>query len=154
MFLVKCVEYWGSAKRGQHQSDGMVERYNRTLEHQLAIFVNENQRDWDQHIPLLLMAYRTTVQESTGCTPAKLIMDHELGMPIDLLYGYPEDYYYEYARNLREFRYRVHKFGRERLELTARKMKRRYDIDTSAERLEPGSSVWLYNPRIKKEIFT
>ena len=29
------------------QSDGMVERYNRTLEKQLAIFVNENHKDWD-----------------------------------------------------------------------------------------------------------
>ncbi len=43
----------------------MVERYNRTLEHQLAIFVNENQKDWDQHIPLLLMSYRTAIHEFT-----------------------------------------------------------------------------------------
>ena len=33
------------------QSDGMVERYNRTLEHQMAMFVNENQKDWDRHNP-------------------------------------------------------------------------------------------------------
>ena len=31
-----------------HQaSDGMVERFNQTIEHQLAMFVNANQRDWD-----------------------------------------------------------------------------------------------------------
>ncbi len=39
------------------QSDGMVERYNRTIEAQLAMFVEQHQRDWDQHVPLLLMAY-------------------------------------------------------------------------------------------------
>ena len=39
------------------QSAGTVERVNRTLEAQLAIFVNENQTDWDEYDPLLLMAY-------------------------------------------------------------------------------------------------
>ena len=29
------------------QSDGMVERFNRTLEAQLAKFVSDHQRDWD-----------------------------------------------------------------------------------------------------------
>ena len=56
------------------QSDGMVERYNRTLEHQIAMFVNDNQKDWDQDISLLLMAYRTATHESTGLTPAKMMM--------------------------------------------------------------------------------
>ena len=30
------------------RSDGMVERFNRTLEGMLALFVAENQRDWDE----------------------------------------------------------------------------------------------------------
>ena len=48
------------------QSDGMVERHNRTLATQLSMFVNENHSDWDEHIPMVLMAYRTAVHESTG----------------------------------------------------------------------------------------
>ena len=44
------------------QSDVMVERYNRTLEIQLATFVQDHQKDWDLHFPLLLMA---TVQPCT-----------------------------------------------------------------------------------------
>ena len=56
------------------QSDGMVERYNRTLEHQIAMFVNDNQKDWDQDISLSLMAYRTATHESTGLTPAKMMI--------------------------------------------------------------------------------
>ncbi|KAK3753675.1 hypothetical protein QZH41_003322 [Actinostola sp. cb2023] len=31
------------------QSDGMVERYNKTLESMLAKFTSEHQRDWDEH---------------------------------------------------------------------------------------------------------
>jgi len=55
------------------QSDGMVERFNRTLETQLSIFVDNHQRDWDQLVPLMIMAYLSAVHESTGCSPASLM---------------------------------------------------------------------------------
>ena len=59
------------------QSDGMVERFNRTIEAQLSKFVDYHQKDWDLHIPLLLMAYRTSVHETTGCTPAMMMMGRD-----------------------------------------------------------------------------
>ncbi|KAK7904833.1 hypothetical protein WMY93_017440 [Mugilogobius chulae] len=37
------------------QSDGLVERFNRTLAKQLAIVTAEHQRDWDMHLPLVLL---------------------------------------------------------------------------------------------------
>lgn len=73
------------------ESDGMVERSNRTLATQLSMFVSENQSDWDEHVDTVLMAYRTAVHESTGQTPAMLMMGHELRVPMDLLYGKPPD---------------------------------------------------------------
>ena len=39
------------------QSDGMVERFNRTLESQLSKFVNHHHTNWDERVPLLLIAY-------------------------------------------------------------------------------------------------
>ena len=48
------------------QSDGMVERFNRTLENQLAVFVEKHQQDWDDHVPLILLAYRSAVHEVLG----------------------------------------------------------------------------------------
>ena len=71
------------------QSDGMVERFNRTLENHLAIFVEQNQKDWDRWIPSLLMAYRSSVHETTKQTPACLMFGRELNLPIDLLYCRP-----------------------------------------------------------------
>ena len=56
------------------QSDSMVERFNRTLEAQLSKFVSDHQRDWDKLVPLLLMAYRTSVHETTDQTPARLML--------------------------------------------------------------------------------
>ena len=88
------------------QSDGMVERYNRTPESQLAAFIDVHQGDWDLHLPLLLMSYWTAVHESTKFTPAMLTFGRELRVPSDLLLGRPHDdvenqSYAEYAHRLR-----------------------------------------------------
>jgi len=73
------------------QSDGMVERFNRALEAQLSKFADHNQKDWDLHIPFLLMAYRSAIHDTTGCSPVKLMMGRELKLPIDLIFGRPEE---------------------------------------------------------------
>ena len=56
------------------QSDGMVERFNQTSEAQLSKFADHSQRDWDQHIPFLLMAYRSAMHDTTGNTPARIML--------------------------------------------------------------------------------
>ncbi len=60
------------------QSDGMMERFNRTLENELAIFIEKHQQDWDSHVPLILLAYRSPVHESTGKTPSFLMFGREV----------------------------------------------------------------------------
>ena len=51
------------------QGNAQVKRFNRTLESMLAKTINENQQDWDQHMPKLLLAYRTAIHEATDYTP-------------------------------------------------------------------------------------
>ena len=50
------------------KSDGLVERYNRTLLSLVSILLDpyKGQRDWDQELPYIGLAYRSSVQESTG----------------------------------------------------------------------------------------
>lgn len=48
------------------QSDGMVERFNRTLASMIGVFVSEHQRDWDEYIPYVMMAYRSSEHETTA----------------------------------------------------------------------------------------
>ena len=57
----------------QPQSDGMIERYNRTLLNMLSIATEENPHDWDMIVPLLMMAYRSSTQETTKFTPIHLM---------------------------------------------------------------------------------
>ena len=86
------------------QSDGMVERFNRTIETQLSMFVDHHHQDWDQHVPLLLMAYRSAVHDTTKCTPARLMLGRDLRLPVDLLYTRPEEenLFTPYAEALQE----------------------------------------------------
>ena len=48
------------------QSDGMGERFNRTLVKIISMFVDDNHRNWDEQIPYVMMvAYRATEHETT-----------------------------------------------------------------------------------------
>ena len=40
-----------------------------TIEDMLSSFVGTRQKDWDKYIPLIMMAYRSSVHETTGVTP-------------------------------------------------------------------------------------
>ena len=136
------------------QSDGMVERFNRTIEDQLAKFVDYHQRDWDEHLPYLMLAYRSAVHESTGCTPAKIVFGRDLRLPVDLLLGRPEEEVWRAADNYTDDLCakleRVHHFARNNLRMTSDRMKQRYDLLQSGSLLAAGDPVWLHNPQRKK----
>jgi len=73
------------------QSNGLAERFNRTLTQQLAIFTAEHQRDWDMHLPLVLMVYRSAVHDSTSCTPALLMLGQEIQTSAEVTFGKSPD---------------------------------------------------------------
>ena len=66
------------------ESDGLVERFNKTLLIILAIFASKNRDDWDDLLPAVMMAYRSSVQESMGFSPYRLMFGEEYTLPIDI----------------------------------------------------------------------
>ena len=71
------------------QSDGLVERFNRTLLNLLSLAASENEQEWDLHLPMVMLAYRTSVQVSTGCTSFYLMFGREARLSADVMYGLP-----------------------------------------------------------------
>ena len=71
------------------KSDGMVERFNRTLLMMLAMFAGKNRDDWDDLLPAVMMAYRSSVHESTGYSPYRLMFGEECTLPMDI--GLPRE---------------------------------------------------------------
>ena len=53
---------------GRPQSDGMVERTCRSIQAMMSSFVSQNQKYWDVHLPLLVLAYNTSLHDTTKCT--------------------------------------------------------------------------------------
>ena len=69
------------------QSDGQVERFNRTLIAVLKPLVNEQTDDWDEQVDFVVHAYNSTVHASTNCSPNLLVFGEDLIMPADLVFG-------------------------------------------------------------------
>ncbi|CAF4566555.1 unnamed protein product, partial [Rotaria magnacalcarata] len=50
----------------------MTERMNRNLKPMIAQYAQENAHSWDRHLSKLALSIRTSVNETTGDTPAYL----------------------------------------------------------------------------------
>ena len=68
-------------------SNGQVERYNRMILTFIRCFIAGNDRDWDQHLAILGMSLRSTVNRTTGFTANMLMLGRELKMPWDVVFG-------------------------------------------------------------------
>ena len=66
------------------QCNGLTERFNATLCQLLSNYVDINQTNWDDFIPVALFAYRSSVQETTLKTPFELLYNREPRLPNDL----------------------------------------------------------------------
>ena len=56
------------------ESDGMVERFNRTCLMMLSMFVNDRRDNWHELLPFVMHDYWTSVHESTGYSLFRLMM--------------------------------------------------------------------------------
>jgi len=65
------------------QTDGLVERFNRTLTTMLAKTVDRGGRDWDKHLPYVLFAYRASEQQSTRESPFFLLYGRDPRLPTE-----------------------------------------------------------------------
>jgi hypothetical protein len=64
----------------------MVERYVTTVEEHLRKVVSAYQRDWDEKLPIFLLAHTARTHEDKGVTPTSMVFGRELRRP-DTLFG-------------------------------------------------------------------
>ena len=57
----------------------------------LGKVVREDQRNWDEWLPLVMAAYRASPHAATKVSPNALIFGRENSMPIDIVLGDSED---------------------------------------------------------------
>ena len=134
------------------QSDGMIERFNRTLLSMLKRTTIDAERDWDLKLPCLMMAYRTSIHETTKATPFSLMFGREVQLPIDIMFGKPlgvtTTSTSEYARALEQRLVAAYEHVREHLGIEQRRHKQLYDRKVAGKPYKEGDSVWLYCPAV------
>ena len=135
------------------QSDGQVERFNRTLVEMLRGKIKEDQSDWDLQLPTCMMAYRSAVHESTGMSPNELMLGRELEVPLDVITELSPDspiLKTDYAQALQQRLTSAHELARNHLKKAGQRQKRNYDKRLAGNPFKVGDSVWLHHVKKKK----
>ncbi|CAB1111268.1 unnamed protein product [Ectocarpus sp. CCAP 1310/34] len=66
------------------QTNGGTERVNHTMAQMLAVVVNEQQNDWDIHLPHVESAYNNSVNQSTGLAPNEIHIGRIPRLPLSV----------------------------------------------------------------------
>ncbi|XP_078334040.1 uncharacterized protein LOC144625731 [Crassostrea virginica] len=124
------------------KSDGMVERFNKTLASMLRVYVGDHQQDWDTHLPYLMMGYRSVEHETTGSTPNALMLGREVATPIDIMYQKPSGLVHvpqnRWAWELKEKLQEVHRAVQEHVHGKMQRQKRYHDAKLNWEKFIQG----------------
>ena len=71
------------------QTNGLVERQNRTLVSMLRVYCSRYMTDWDRYLPQVMGAYNSTQHSTTGVSPHMMLTGHEKSLPLTFFYpGY------------------------------------------------------------------
>ena len=136
------------------QSDGLVERFNRTLNSMLATCVDEHPSEWEDHIHKVCMAYNTSQQSTTGFSPFYLMFGREARIPVDLWYDLPDNCqilsHTQYAQNLQRTFRKAYSLVRERVSFKHRRQQEIYNKKVHGKPYVKGELVWLFNPAITR----
>ena len=136
------------------QSDGLVERLNRTMLEMLSKFCAENTAAWDEMVPYVVSAYNSSKHSSTGLSPNLLFLGREITLPVDIIYGtepLPPNArcLVDYVEKIREAMKNSFEFARDKLTSAAERQKKGYDKTAHVREFEPGSWVLRYYPPLK-----
>lgn len=132
-------------------TNATCERFHRTLNTLMGKVVSDRQVDWDDHLPYVMAALRSSVHESTGYSPNYLMLHREVRSPADLVYGLAESSdptsYDDYVETVRDHMRAAYDLVREHLGVAAERNKRYYDAKVRPIPYAEGDRVYYYNPR-------
>jgi len=63
------------------QSNGVIERWHRSLHSGLSHYINVTNTNWDTSVPFCLMSYRANPRNTTGFSPFYIMHEREVTLP-------------------------------------------------------------------------
>ena len=136
--------------------NGIVERTIRTVISMLAKSLDDDAHNcWDEHIPMLMLAYRVQASKTTGFSPYKLLLAREPKLPAEIELEIPAskgraNSTVEYFDRLRESLSQFHEIARRRSNARHSTNKRAYDQRLNELSYEVGEKVLLHRAVVPK----
>ena len=134
------------------QTNGLVERFNRTLAAMLSMYVDSKHSDWDRYLPYITFAYNTTPHAGTKESPFFLLYGREARLPIDAmllpLRPHDEQSVEEYRKELVEGLRLAHEWGREALERSKQQLELQRGDGRRVPEFTKDEEVMVKNPAV------
>ncbi|UYV61212.1 K02A2.6-like [Cordylochernes scorpioides] len=129
------------------QTNGLTERLNRTIADMLSMYMDLDQKNWDEMLPFITFAYNTARQESTGFTPFFLVHGREAETTLDTIFPYSsasegEEFIQLVASRAEEAR----QIARHHIFKAQETNKLNYDARHKGKVYQPGDLVWIFTP--------
>ena len=135
------------------QTDGLVERFNRTLTDMLAKTVEKGGRDWDTRLPYVLFAYRASPQESSHESPFFLLHGRDPRLPTEVALTPPpprtEVDLMEYKAELRVRLSEAWTLAQQNIAKAQKRQKRTHDRHARDPAFCVGERVFLHTPSLR-----
>ena len=119
------------------------------------MYVAKNLKDWDDFIPLILFAHRTSISEAIGGCPFYCLYGCESRLPVNVKFLPPAaddlaTWVLDHRKRIDEKVELAQNLARENIKRSQQKMKEYYDRNASQPLFEVGQRVWVYTPKTKK----
>ena len=130
------------------QTNGLVERQNRTLVSMLRVYCSRYMTDWDRYLPQVMGAYNSTQHSTTGVSPHMMLTGHEKSLP--LTFFYPE---YEgkktspqvYVRDVIRRQQELNDLCRRNTQQAQARQRKKFDKKAAgAKAYSVGDYVWVF----------
>ena len=138
-------------------SDGLIERYNRTIVDMTAKLSRECPHTWDEVVGKAVAAYNASKHSRTGYTPNKLWTNRECFHAADLMMPTRQEMLPvstdEYVRRTEEQMRVAYRLARETIGRNVKIQKKYYDRKSHLVKYKEGDAVWLkdFSSKIRGE---
>ena len=119
----------------------------------LSVRVAADQHSWDEHLSTSMLAYRTSVHESTNYTPFKLMFGREVRLPVELMLGMPRSSPQSapgYVQKLKQDLLTAYDDARVRMKSSQARQADQYNLRAKHGHYQVGDRVWLFSTRVKR----
>lgn len=134
------------------QTNGICERQNSTLAQCMRAYCHENQENWTEYLPSIMMAFRMTPGvQTTGFSPFEILFGRKMKLPIDVslvpqqnILKAPKEHIQDILKKIEVTR----KIARENLQIVRDEMKEKHDQRASDIEFKRGQYVLLKQDHI------